>query len=411
MTKKLALILGAAIVLATPMTALADATDQPHASHRASTIVSSHQQDRFSDVAMDGTDAIVVGEYADQKAIVMKFDEDGRPVTDFGEDGRQLIKLPGWGSATDVHVQPNGKLLVLASVGTGFSVIRLNEDGSLDRTFGHGGMVTRTTNGQFSIEFDVDSQNRPIVALGEETSKHDIWATRIHIWRFTRQGETDRTFEGGDVTWAPQRVNMIAGVATDNADRILLVTNQFSDKDNGAGISLVRIAENGRAKQQLRRYSQYKKDGTWAIGLDRTSDGDLLVGTTGATSSLIGVIAFTKSGTLDKSYAQDGHVEGRCVAECYVASQEVADDGRLYLAGGVRDPELDGYTDDSWLARLTPRGAWDNSFGTSGQRVLHLFSQPDMANSVTTGTDGQLFIAGQLGKARSDAYLVHTPAR
>lgn len=410
MTKKLALILGAAIVLATPMTALADSADQTHTGDRASTIVSSHQQDRFSDVAMVGTDAIAVGEYADQKAIVMKFDAGGRPVTDFGKNGRRLIKLPGWGSATDVKVQPNGKLLVLASVGTGFSVIRLNEDGSLDRTFGHGGMVTRTTNGQFSIEFAVDSRNRPIVALGEETSKHDIWATRIHLWRFTRHGDVDRTFAGGDVTWAPQRVNMVAGIVTDNSDRILLVTNQFSDKDNGAGISLVRVAQNGGTKQQLRRYSQYKKDGTWAIGLDRTSAGALFVGTTGATSSLIGVIAFTRNGTLNKSYGQDGHVEGRCVAECYLASQELTDDGHLYLAGGVRDPDLDGYTDDSWLARLTPRGAWDNSFGTSGQRIMRLFSQPDMANSVTTGSDGQLFIAGQLGKARSDAYLVHTPA-
>ena len=410
MTKKLALIFGAAIVLATPMTALADSSSA-RTNDPASTVISSHQQDRFTDVAMDGNDAIVVGEYADQKAIVMKFDDDGEPVDNFGNDGRRLIKLPGWGSATDVHVQPNGKLLVLASVGTGFSVIRLNADGSLDRTFGHGGMVTRTTNGQFSIEFDVDSQNRPIVALGEETNKHDIWATRIHVWRFTRQGDADRSFSGGDVTWTPQRVNMVAGVVTDNADRILLVTNQFSDKDNGAGISLVRIAANGGTKQQLRRYSQYKKDGTWAIGLDRTANGDLLVGTTGARSSLVGATAFTRNGRLDKSYAQDGHVEGRCVAECYVTSQEITDDGRLYFTGGVHDPDLDGYTDDSWLARLTPRGAWDGSFGASGQRVLHLFSQPDMAYSVTATPDGQLFIAGQLGKQRSDAYLVHMSAR
>ena len=65
-----------------------------------------------------------------------------------------LTNPGGNASATSVAVAPDGKILVAGSVqpsafssASDFALVRYNADGSLDTTFGTGGIVTNQTGG------------------------------------------------------------------------------------------------------------------------------------------------------------------------------------------------------------------------------------------------------------------------
>lgn len=89
------------------------------------------------------------------RLIVRGYDRRGRLDRDVGRSGTVLVPLPGgpakaWGVAR----QPDGKLVVVGSVGESFPdprqdvfVARFYPDGSLDAAFGSGGVVTTDLGG------------------------------------------------------------------------------------------------------------------------------------------------------------------------------------------------------------------------------------------------------------------------
>lgn len=94
---------------------------------------------------VDG-DIIAVGRQADQ-ALVMRFAPDGTPRTTFGTSGSVLTG--GNGSKDELHrvaIQPNGKIVAVGTHripggDTDGLVVRLLPDGTLDPSFGTGGVV------------------------------------------------------------------------------------------------------------------------------------------------------------------------------------------------------------------------------------------------------------------------------
>jgi serralysin len=102
----------------------------------------------YSEVALQADGKIVlVGEGTDRAGTILRLNADGSFDTTFGDGGRTTFApLPDdtsyahWNDARSVTVQPDGKIVVAGSsslnVNSGFSVVRLNADGSLDTTFG-----------------------------------------------------------------------------------------------------------------------------------------------------------------------------------------------------------------------------------------------------------------------------------
>jgi uncharacterized delta-60 repeat protein len=84
-----------------------------------------------------------------QETLVARFNTDGTPDTSFGTDGISLITTPGIALNYEA-IQTNGKIVLAGetpiAVGvtgnTETAVVRLNADGSLDNSFGTGGMIT-----------------------------------------------------------------------------------------------------------------------------------------------------------------------------------------------------------------------------------------------------------------------------
>jgi uncharacterized delta-60 repeat protein len=131
---------------------------------------------------------------------IMRLNPDGSLDTTFNATGRQTVDFVGtFDVATSVVLQPDGRILVAGYSVTGgfnFSLARLNADGSLDTTFGTGGIVTTDVN---PMAFDycqriIVLRSGKILATG--TSNSDFV-----LVRYTAKGELDPTFgTGGIVT-------------------------------------------------------------------------------------------------------------------------------------------------------------------------------------------------------------------
>jgi uncharacterized delta-60 repeat protein len=90
------------------------------------------------------------GDHGNAAILLARFPRSGRPDATFGHGGREQIGL-SWNFAPQaVHVQPDGRILVMGADGYGpfmypspgqFGLVRLLPDGSRDRTFGTNGFV------------------------------------------------------------------------------------------------------------------------------------------------------------------------------------------------------------------------------------------------------------------------------
>jgi len=94
-----------------------------------------------------------------------RFNAQGSLDLTFGNNGTETTDVGG-GNALDVALQLDGKIVVAADIQNAFGVIRYTGDGSLDSSFGAGGMVTTAfgeASGAYSVAVQPDGK---IVAVG-----------------------------------------------------------------------------------------------------------------------------------------------------------------------------------------------------------------------------------------------------
>lgn len=113
-------------------------------------------------------------------------------------DGDGLVVFPGgptYSTAFSAVLLPDGDLLAIGSVETDFAVMRFNDDGSLDGTFGFGGVATTDLGGsEIGLAGGVQPGGR-IVIGGPVTGTPDF-----ALVGFGPDGALDPTFGTGGVT-------------------------------------------------------------------------------------------------------------------------------------------------------------------------------------------------------------------
>lgn len=128
---------------------------------------------------------------------VVRYEADGDPDTDFGEDGQVLTAFAGGAYGHDMALQSDGRIVVAGNAGSpsiDFALARYDTDGSLDTSFGGDGRVTTPLNGDDSARAVVVQPDGRIVAAG--FSNYDSALTR-----YNTDGSLDPGFgTGGRVT-------------------------------------------------------------------------------------------------------------------------------------------------------------------------------------------------------------------
>ena len=144
--------------------------------------------------------AVVVGRTLDDLAVT-RYRMDGSLDPTFSRNGRLVLDIDGPDTAYGVAVQSNGKIVVVGRAGQDFAVLRLHPGGKRDRTFGLRGLVRTDFAGSFDVAraVDIDAAGRIVVggsAMVEAAQRGDF-----ALARYDRHGTLDGSFgTGGLVT-------------------------------------------------------------------------------------------------------------------------------------------------------------------------------------------------------------------
>ena len=137
-------------------------------------------------VALDAQRRIVVaGTTANSDGVIARFKPTGGAEdtldTSFSGTGIRTLEDSVFGIATDVLVQPDGKLVVTGSGAgvTAMPVSRLNPDGSDDETFGEGGAALADFGGNELAAAALLQPDGKIVLVGATTLNGDIAIARL----------------------------------------------------------------------------------------------------------------------------------------------------------------------------------------------------------------------------------------
>jgi uncharacterized delta-60 repeat protein len=329
---------------------------------------------------------------------LVRYTKNGALDSSFGSHGIVTTAILSNAGGADAVLQPDGKIVVAGSAsdtsGKGyFALARYNPSGSLDASFGSGGIVT-TALGFYSNVAGVALQaDGKIVAAGA-TDVNDT--TVAALVRYNPNGSLDPTFgSGGKVRTPIGPYAFLSDVAIQTDGRIVAagsgVTSNYEQE-----VAVLRYLTNGSLDPTFGSGGKVlTKIGYYAFGtsLAIQSDGRLVVGADGVDANFKQVFALARyktDGSLDTSFGSSGVTTLAIGSVAFANSVALQSDGKIVEAGG----NSSGGAFTFALARFTANGTLDPSFGTGGI-VLTRIGRYSSAEDVAVQADGKILAAGE----------------
>lgn len=317
-------------------------------------------------------------------------------------------------------VQPDGKVVaagVSDSAGTyDFALIRYLPDGSIDPSFGHGGKVTTDFGASFDWAYALLLQPDGKIVAGGVT---DASGSRdIALARYLSDGSLDPAFgDRGRVIGRlrPLSADTVYGLVLQPDGKILAGATTFPDTvvlRPNADFMLARFLADGTPDTAFGVGGVVTTDfdgESWdeARALALQPDGSILLGGSTNPGNSPGVLfgadqlalaRYTPQGTLDGTFGSGGKVvlDGGTMVEA-IRALALGPDGTIVAAGFV-DGEHRG---NLLCARFRPDGTLDPTFGQGGMTVTDFGSSSERLESVALQPDGRIVAAGQVAKDSS----------
>jgi uncharacterized delta-60 repeat protein len=308
----------------------------------------------------------------------------------FGARGSVFVRVSENSDAADAVLQPDGRVVLAGSVSDrrpppnswngAFLAVRLNENGSLDGSFGERGVVrTRIALGATDAAFASAVALGPggSVVLAGRAYKSD-GNSDLAVVRYTSSGALDTSFSGDGIqTIDVGEADNLHDVAVQSDGKIVAVGYA------GLGFLVIRLLSNGALDESFGSGGivdsnvgdpSYRDS---AAGIEVLGDGKLVVAGTADTTypsyypapTDFAVVRYLSDGQRDPTFGEDGIVVTSGPQREGVAGLVSAPDGKIIVVGtqgwpspGPRYPGTSSFH----LARYLPTGALDPTFGTGG---------------------------------------------
>ena len=379
-----------------------------------------HSTDIAHSVAIQPDGKLVVvgatytnNDFSTEDFAVVRLLPDGSLDPTFGAGGKVTTDFPGLAAvASSVVIQPDGKILVAGGAFPEFTflgdfeLVRYDPDGSLDTTFGAGGIVTTSFPGQGSFASSLALQpDGKIVAAGTDFvnfSTSESSNTDFALARYLANGALDATFgAGGKVTTDFLGFNDDAFALLVRPDGRLVAVGSAKNAATFYDFAAARYMANGAIDTSFGTGGKVRTD-FGAANLDQAfsaclqPDGKLVaagttVGAFGSTQRFA-VARYALNGALDASFDGDGTLQidfgsfGQSAKEVLLQP-----DGKLIAVGSA---DTEGSDADFLLARCNPDGSLDAGFGTGG-KVRSSFGQlNDGCDGAALQPDGRIVAVG-----------------
>ena len=301
-----------------------------------------------------GVTQLIAARYTSRGQLDRSFGDQGFLATDLAE---LAPPMSSGAAASDVVVQPDGRIVVagrsFSEGGVGF-LVRLEPDGSVDRTFSGDGVVAGPASDYNSLAIDGSGR---LVAAGTAPPASGQEGFDIAVARFLPDGSSDPTLDGDGfarIVLATEDVDEVAqelALATDGST-VLAGVACGSRTDPGCATFISRVAADGSLDA--------------AFG--------------------VGGVTYLPVATRDGA-----------------AGLVLQPDGPILLAVSERLPSKKTQADFS-VRRYTTEGITDTTFGTNGLTGTDFFGRPDSPGAAVL-QGGGLVIAGnyQSGPPGGDA--------
>ena len=321
-------------------------------------------------------DAAGVGQYT-----VVRYDANGALDPYFGNGG--IARVPVTGNAYSMALQPDGKIVVAGYSGTAYSVftaVRFTTDGQLDPAFANNGIVTIDF-GQSATAWTVAVQSNLKIILAGNTEGP---GNQCALARLNENGSLDTSFgTGGKKTVAlvkPNQGGTIRTLAIQGDGKI--VAGGWGNSD----LALMRFLPNGQldttfgsSGKTLTNFLTNSTDQCFDIAIDSLgriiAAGRVTQSVNKSSYQYFVVARYSANGTLDTSFGTNGltttsFVGGTTLAKALVLQA----DNKIVLVGQVGVGPW-----DIAVARYQENGAIDTSFGVNGKVTTNLAGGSDIA--------------------------------
>jgi len=361
---------------------------------------------------------VVVGQtyknndYSDEDFAVTRYNTDGTLDNTFGRGGKVRTDFPGLAAVPSaVVIQPDGKIVVAGGAfpqftfAGNFEVVRYNPNGSLDRSFGNGGIVT-TTFPEGSYAFDVALQpDGKIVAAGTvfvDFIPGEPSNTDFALARYNPDGTPDAAFgSGGQVSTDFVGMEDDAFSVLIQSDGKIVAVGSANSPATYYDFAAVRYLSNGTidtafgvAGKVSTDFGDHNFDRAQSAALQ--SDGKIVAAgfaiSQNGLSENFAVARYTANGVLDTTFSRDGITQidfGNCCQSAYQVLLQ--SDGKIITVGYPNTEDSDS---DFLLARLNPRGSLDPTFGVGGRVRTSFGDLNGGANGAVLQSDGKIVAVG-----------------
>ncbi len=308
----------------------------------------------------DGKILVVGSAGSVDSGAVVRYNVDGTLDTSFGSGGIAVLDFGRRNGAPNrqVAIQEDGKIVIGGSARTGFAVARLLQNGSPDSSFGSGGLVLANPGGKTGAAagWGIAIQRVPAqtgeerIVIGGQSQPSSQALFDWTLMRFKANGATDTTFGTGGIVKTP-----------------------FTEF--GAWVSRVEIDSSNRIV---------------AAGKTRTAD----VSCGGYTIDYA-VARYAENGSLDPSFAG-----GKQTVDIYggydnLLGLAVQTDDKIVMVGYAHSSDVT--VTNFALVRLNVDGSRDSSFGLLGNGVVtaNLYGFDNYATGVALDpNDGRIVVGG-----------------
>jgi uncharacterized delta-60 repeat protein len=348
---------------------------------------------------------------------VARFDGNGNLDKTFDADGKQKIDFGEGGSlASAVALQADGKIIVAGSqyasqqqfYNSDFALARLNSNGRLDATFGTGGKVVTDFFDDTDFATDVAVQPDGKIVLVGSIGPNAEGQASLGLARYHSDGSLDQTFGiGGKVTKELDDFVAVQAIVIQPDGKILVAVSSFEINvvlPFHVNFYLARYHSDGRPD------TTFGPDGLlttefYISGLALQPDGKI-VGA-GSLGSGFAVARYNLDGSPDTTFNGDGKQTTNFSQYALVEGVVILPDGKIVVAGHLPvnvitiPSEGPRASDDFALARYDSNGTPDRTFDHDGKLITDLFScSYDSLAGVAAQPDGKIVVAGSVSGIR-----------
>ena len=298
-----------------------------------------------------------------------------------------------------VATQQDGKILVGGYSSNGsnfdFTVIRFNQDGSLDNTFGTNGIVVTPvgTGDEYGLCIAIQADGKILLAgYSGNSGNEDIALVRYNV-----NGTLDTSFDSDGKVLTP------IGAGTDTAWSLIILQDGkmllggWSNDGSQDNFALVRYNTDGSLDANFdvdgKVVTQVGIGGSSGRGVAVQSDGKIVlagIASSGGNADFA-VVRYNNNGSLDTGFANNGKaITAVGNSTDYAYSVAIQADGKIVVAGY----SYSGSNADFAIVRYDPNGTIDTGFDGDGKVIASIGSGNDYALKVAVQTDGKLVVVG-----------------